>query len=182
MLSRRSRRPAAADPRNAPQPITAGWSSPVARQAHNLKVVGSNPTPATNFLRVIKRLSAALRGGVCVSNIRGSTVEARGREVLDIAAKSASPRSPMLPDRLRAPSNPRLGAHARAPLRWVRRGGAEIGGRTLGSGWPRRRYGGRRSRRHRPRPASPRRFLPVRSRGRSRCRWCRPAHGRSRPR
>ena len=26
----------------------AGWSSLVARQAHNLKVVGSNPTPATN--------------------------------------------------------------------------------------------------------------------------------------
>jgi hypothetical protein len=24
----------------------AGWSSPVARQAHNLKVVGSNPAPA----------------------------------------------------------------------------------------------------------------------------------------
>jgi len=36
--------------------IGAGWSSPVARQAHNLKVVGSNPTPATNtphrFLRL----------------------------------------------------------------------------------------------------------------------------------
>ena len=30
--------------------INAGWSSPVARQAHNLKVVGSNPTPATNRL------------------------------------------------------------------------------------------------------------------------------------
>ena len=28
---------------------TAGWSSPVARQAHNLKVVGSNPTPATTI-------------------------------------------------------------------------------------------------------------------------------------
>ena len=27
-------------------PFDAGWSSPVARQAHNLKVVGSNPTPA----------------------------------------------------------------------------------------------------------------------------------------
>jgi hypothetical protein len=27
----------------------AGWSSQAARQAHNLKVVGSNPTPATNF-------------------------------------------------------------------------------------------------------------------------------------
>src|SRR3954470_20217445 len=30
-------------------PNIAGWSSPVARQAHNLKVVGSNPTPATNL-------------------------------------------------------------------------------------------------------------------------------------
>jgi hypothetical protein len=29
--------------------LGAGWSSPVARQAHNLKVVGSNPTPATNL-------------------------------------------------------------------------------------------------------------------------------------
>ena len=27
----------------------AGWSSLVARQAHNLKVVGSNPTPATKM-------------------------------------------------------------------------------------------------------------------------------------
>ena len=27
----------------------AGWSSMVARQAHNLKVAGSNPAPATNF-------------------------------------------------------------------------------------------------------------------------------------
>src|SRR5690349_10544190 len=27
--------------------ISAGWSSLVARQAHNLKVIGSNPIPAT---------------------------------------------------------------------------------------------------------------------------------------
>ena len=27
----------------------AGWSSPVARQAHNLKVAGSNPAPATKL-------------------------------------------------------------------------------------------------------------------------------------
>ena len=27
----------------------AGWRRLVARQAHNLKVVGSNPTPATNL-------------------------------------------------------------------------------------------------------------------------------------
>ena len=34
--------------------INAGWSSPVARQAHNLKVVGSNPTPATNNIYKIR--------------------------------------------------------------------------------------------------------------------------------
>lgn len=28
---------------------SAGWSSPVARQAHNLKAAGSNPAPATKF-------------------------------------------------------------------------------------------------------------------------------------
>ena len=31
--------------------IIAGWSSQVARQAHNLKVAGSNPAPATKFAR-----------------------------------------------------------------------------------------------------------------------------------
>jgi hypothetical protein len=35
----------------------AGWSSPVARQAHNLKVVGSNPTPATK-----SKTGSAVRG------------------------------------------------------------------------------------------------------------------------
>ena len=33
----------------AVQRFNAGWSSPVARQAHNLKVIGSNPIPATNY-------------------------------------------------------------------------------------------------------------------------------------
>ena len=31
------------------QRFIAGWSSPVARQAHNLKVIGSNPIPATKL-------------------------------------------------------------------------------------------------------------------------------------
>src|SRR5690242_19550012 len=31
-----------------PADVGAGWSSPVARQAHNLKVAGSNPAPATS--------------------------------------------------------------------------------------------------------------------------------------
>ena len=35
--------------RRKPEKFNAGWSSPVARQAHNLKVVGSNPTPATKI-------------------------------------------------------------------------------------------------------------------------------------
>ena len=43
-------------------PIDAGWSSPVARQAHNLKVVGSNPTPATIFIRCASRVAERLPG------------------------------------------------------------------------------------------------------------------------
>ncbi len=31
----------------------AGWSSMVARRAHNPKVVGSNPAPATKFLNAL---------------------------------------------------------------------------------------------------------------------------------
>jgi hypothetical protein len=34
----------------------AGWSSLVARQAHNLKAVGSNPTPATTLKYLIPRV------------------------------------------------------------------------------------------------------------------------------
>ena len=34
--------------RQGVQRFIAGWSSPVARQAHNLKVIGSNPIPATS--------------------------------------------------------------------------------------------------------------------------------------
>jgi hypothetical protein len=33
------------------QRFIAGWSSPVARQAHNLKVIGSNPIPATKLVK-----------------------------------------------------------------------------------------------------------------------------------
>ena len=34
--------------------LIAGWSSPVARQAHNLKVGGSNPPPATNKIKAFR--------------------------------------------------------------------------------------------------------------------------------
>ena len=38
--------------------MIAGWSSPVARQAHNLKVIGSNPIPATNISAEVFYFSA----------------------------------------------------------------------------------------------------------------------------
>ena len=38
----------------------AGWSSPVARQAHNLKVAGSNHAPATNDIKGLKKILQAL--------------------------------------------------------------------------------------------------------------------------
>ena len=36
-------------------PSVAGWSSLVARQAHNLKVAGSNPAPAPKIHNPTKR-------------------------------------------------------------------------------------------------------------------------------
>ena len=41
----------------------AGWSSPVARQAHNLKAAGSNPAPATKHQQ---KPPARNAGGFCV--------------------------------------------------------------------------------------------------------------------
>jgi hypothetical protein len=38
-------------------PNDAGWSSLVARRAHNPKVVGSNPSPATNKINGLAVIS-----------------------------------------------------------------------------------------------------------------------------
>ena len=43
--------------------LDAGWSSLAARRAHNPKVVGSNPAPATNCLQV--RYDPAVCGVLC---------------------------------------------------------------------------------------------------------------------
>ena len=48
----------------------AGWSSPVARWAHNPKVAGSNPVPATNFLGDVAQLGEHL---ICIQGVAGST-------------------------------------------------------------------------------------------------------------
>ena len=46
----------------------AGWSSPVAREAHNLEVVGSNPAPATYTKGRCLRTSAFLRSIAQIGN------------------------------------------------------------------------------------------------------------------
>ncbi len=40
----------------------ARWSSMVARQAHNLKVIGSNPIPASNFRKPLDEWFFCVRG------------------------------------------------------------------------------------------------------------------------
>jgi hypothetical protein len=49
--------------------LIAGWSSPVARQAHNLKVVGSNPAPAPKPFEPASLMRGFLRLGVIVSPV-----------------------------------------------------------------------------------------------------------------
>ena len=44
------------------RPSDAGWSSPVARQAHNLKAAGSNPAPATKSSPLDQGVSPAPTG------------------------------------------------------------------------------------------------------------------------
>ena len=52
----------------------AGWSSPVARWAHNPKVAGSNPAPATNLFQALRgRSSVWLERGLCKPEVRGSS-------------------------------------------------------------------------------------------------------------
>ena len=47
----------------------AGWSSPVARWAHNPKVAGSNPVPASNFSGDVAQLGEHL---ICIQGVAGS--------------------------------------------------------------------------------------------------------------
>jgi hypothetical protein len=62
-------------PRYAREPYgDAGWSSSVARRAHNPKVAGSNPAPAT---RAKRRPCPANLGGRCFVLGIGSPVEVR---------------------------------------------------------------------------------------------------------
>lgn len=68
----------------------AGWSSPVAREAHNLEVAGSNPVPATNDSGQVPPEPANSGRAPCAT--RGSVVSWRllSRRSFDIAARSVS--------------------------------------------------------------------------------------------
>src|SRR5712675_1174005 len=55
----------------------AGWSSPVARQAHNLKVTGSNPVPATTFVITRSPSRSNRRDGLAFLGNAGVTEQVR---------------------------------------------------------------------------------------------------------
>jgi hypothetical protein len=62
--------------------IDAGWSSPVARQAHNLKVVSSNLAPATKKARYLNEIAGFPDSGI-------STVYNPSYDTIIVAAFSA---------------------------------------------------------------------------------------------
>ena len=79
--------------RHTNRPFDAGWSSPVARQAHNLKVVGSNPTPAT---KIKARNANALAGFFSA-------------QIWPICSRNGSIREVLLKSRLCYPMSSRTG-------------------------------------------------------------------------
>ena len=76
----------------------AGWSSPVARQAHNLKVVSSNLAPATKETQGFREIESLLfypkwdTGGTLKKN------NARKREQLTTSLGSSSKMGPKIKD------------------------------------------------------------------------------------
>ncbi len=67
----------------------AGWSSPVARRAHNPKVGGSNPPPATNSGRSVRQ-----RTCLCLGGAKRSTHAPKRIGATQSNCHSATPSSP----------------------------------------------------------------------------------------
>jgi hypothetical protein len=82
-------------PEHIPQGTVAGWSSPVARQAHNLKVTGSNPVPATKKINNYNALRPAFRGASCCPNSR-STIGQQNRPRWNAFGGMAAEACPLL--------------------------------------------------------------------------------------
>jgi len=113
----------------------AGWSSLVARQAHNLKVAGSNPAPATTFrflkvsvaqpfaVRVVIRRSTGLNPRVPKNRVRRVPKTEAGEFIFrEGIAPAVLPRTPMAAKYLRRQTwwvrfyHPRTGALMRGSL------------------------------------------------------------------
>src|SRR5437763_6085264 len=72
----------------------AGWSSLVARQAHNLKVAGSNPAPATNLLAALARLAQISRRSPSATIQSSSVVERSAVNRLVVGSNPTSGATP----------------------------------------------------------------------------------------
>ena len=77
-------------PRHISLGVDAGWSSPVARQAHNLKAAGSNPAPATRDIEA----SAPQRPGAFVI-LRAVPSECRSTKPAACMTPAEAPRTPI---------------------------------------------------------------------------------------
>src|SRR5271166_3641724 len=118
---------------HCPLPIAldAGWSSPVARQAHNLKAAGSNPAPATKSKAPGPKAGGFLASRVCERSSAGGR-RARSdwpRESHEMAPKplislSSRPTAPLYAH----------GAKLRAQSQW--RAKANLGDNRLAAATP----------------------------------------------
>ena len=71
----------------------AGWSSPVARQAHNLKAAGSNPAPATkNLQHGSKTCAPPASGALDVQTAGQQQVNAPPRAGVNAVGERLKPR------------------------------------------------------------------------------------------
>ena len=96
-------------------PTGAGWSSLAARRAHNPKVAGSNPAPATNpytGARAEHDLTSGQLGDHKVPSGRQTTSPTRSRSDSRAAVKSTPPEAP-----------PDLSLLTATPPPWARHGG-----------------------------------------------------------
>ena len=122
-------------PYNAPPP-GAGWSSLAARRAHNPKVAGSNPAPATTFQRYVPITWVTAYTGRNISyvpdrvNMQPVALAAPSRLQ---AERCGSPR-PWQPGRARSPAFLLPGA-AEPSCRASRKAAPSLHDRS-GLGWP----------------------------------------------
>jgi hypothetical protein len=111
------------------RPTTAGWSSPVARQAHNLKVVGSNPTPATPppSPQQVERQTPEAQpvSGVSLSDPCPKDLSANVRPRPPMTLSDAGGQSPPADDRSRSAGRDRMDWRPVPPDPVRRRGAAD---------------------------------------------------------